>query len=77
MNDFAKRLQAAREAKGWTKYRLGKQNGISEEGIAKLEREGNPRLETLRALAGALGVSVAELAGEDTGPGKKNRQTQL
>ena len=64
MQDFAKRLKALREARGWTRYRLGKQSGLTPEGVSKLEEPGSdPKLSTLHKLAAAFGIDVAELLG--------------
>src|SRR5262245_57986840 len=53
--DFPSRLKQLREERGWTRYRLAKLTGISKEGISNLEREdADPKLSTLRKLAGAL-----------------------
>jgi transcriptional regulator with XRE-family HTH domain len=65
MTSFSDRMREAREAKGWSKYHIAKATGLSEEGVAKLEREGNPRLSTLLLLSQALGVPVATLAGQE------------
>jgi transcriptional regulator with XRE-family HTH domain len=62
VNEFARRLKELRRSRGWTRYRLAKESGISAEGAAKLERPGtDPKLSTLYKLAEAFGIDVAEL----------------
>ena len=54
------RLRAARERLGWSREALAFHSGLSWSAIAQLEsgRRRNMRLQTLSALAGALGVSI-------------------
>jgi transcriptional regulator with XRE-family HTH domain len=62
MNDFGKRLKALREAKGWTRYRLAKLAGLTNEGVVRVEAgDTDPKLSTLVKLAGAFGVEVWEM----------------
>jgi transcriptional regulator with XRE-family HTH domain len=67
MAEIAKRLTAARRRRGWTREALAFHAGVSWSAIAQLEsgRRRSPRPETLVALAGALGVTVGYLVGED------------
>ena len=55
-----------RERQGLSQRALAKAAGISNAMATKIENEdiSDPRLSTLRALAAALGVTVAELIGE-------------
>lgn len=66
LEDLAARLKSFREAKGLTKYRLAKLSEISQTYIYRIERGEikNPRRDTLQALAGGLGITLAELIGE-------------
>jgi transcriptional regulator with XRE-family HTH domain len=59
----AKKLQAARLAKFWSRDELAKASGIHRDHIGRLERgyEGESRPPTIRKLAQALGVDPAEL----------------
>jgi transcriptional regulator with XRE-family HTH domain len=65
-------IRELRERRGLTQAELGKQAGVTQGYIAKLEpsnrpgqtktvRKANPSLPTLRKLAKALGVPVGEL----------------
>ena len=58
----AERLRKAREARGWSQARLVNESGV---GVATVSRAENgrfePRQETARRLAEALGVRVAWL----------------
>jgi transcriptional regulator with XRE-family HTH domain len=77
VNNFGERLKALREARGWTRYRLAKLAGLTNEGVVKLEEPGaDPKLSTLVKLAGAFGVKVCELLPEATPapqPARKKR----
>jgi transcriptional regulator with XRE-family HTH domain len=65
LGDFARTLRRLREARGWTKYRLAQESGVTKENLSKLERPGSdPKLSTLSKLAAALGVSARELVPE-------------
>jgi transcriptional regulator with XRE-family HTH domain len=56
------RIKRLREDKGWSQNELQRVAGLPEGLVSRLERDiGNPSLETLSALAGALGVTVSEL----------------
>ena len=59
------RLRAIREGKGVSLRGLKKTSGVAVATLARIEAGGyDPRLSTLRRLAKALGVTVAELIGE-------------
>jgi transcriptional regulator with XRE-family HTH domain len=61
------RLRAIREGKGVTLRGLKKTSGVAVATLARIEAGGyDPRLSTLRRLAKALRVTVAELIGERT-----------
>ena len=58
-------LRAIREGKGVSLRGLKKASGVAVATLARIEAGGyDPRLSTLRKLAKALGVTVAELIGE-------------
>lgn len=64
---FALRLRELRHGAGLTQDVLAERAGLSVTMIQNLERPsdgGNPRLTTLWALAGALGVPVSSLVAE-------------
>jgi len=59
------RLRAIRERKGVSLRGLKKTSGVAVATLARIEAGGyDPRLSTLRRLAKALAVTVAELIGE-------------
>ena len=59
------RLRAIREGKGVSLRALKKMSGVAVATLARIEAGGyDPRLSTLRRLAKALSVTVAELIGE-------------
>ncbi len=60
---IGQRVRALREKRGFTQEELGKQAGLHRVQIAQVEgdRYRSPRLETLRRLAKALRVSLADL----------------
>jgi transcriptional regulator with XRE-family HTH domain len=62
VDGFAERLKQMRKAKGWTRYRLAKESGVTQQALRLLEQRGsNPKLSTLYKLAAAFGVEIAEL----------------
>src|SRR5262249_14124528 len=68
------RLRALREQRGWTRRELSELAGVSQEAIYTHERgRKRPRPDTLRRLAGALGVSPADLADTGAAPGPPRR----
>jgi transcriptional regulator with XRE-family HTH domain len=52
-----------REAKGWTRYRLSKESGLSHQLLAQIEGGGLPSWPTACKLADTLGVSLDQLRG--------------
>lgn len=59
------RLREIREGKGVTLRALKKASGVAVSSLARFEAgKGDPQLSTLRKLAKALNVTVAELIGE-------------
>jgi transcriptional regulator with XRE-family HTH domain len=82
MIEFGSGLRALRQARGWTRYRLAKLAGLTNEGVVRVEAPGaDPKLSTLVKLAGAFGVEVWELlrtaqaAPKGKAGGKKGRKT--
>jgi transcriptional regulator with XRE-family HTH domain len=60
-------LRSIREGKGVSLRALKAASGVAVATLARIEAGGyDPRLSTLRRLAKALGVTVAELIGERT-----------
>lgn len=60
------RIKAARKKKGLSQVQLGEMLGIPFQSISQWERDArNPKKETLRKIAQALDVSVADLDGEE------------
>ena len=64
MKTNARRLKQLREAKSWSQEHLAEASGLSLRTVQRVETDGNASPETRLALAGALGVDVAELAAE-------------
>lgn len=62
-NSLGQRLRDIREAKGMTQEEVAAKAKMKYQAVARLELGGtlNPRIDTVRALAKALGVSVSEL----------------
>ena len=68
-------LRQIREQQGMSQRALAKAAGITQAALFRLESgETDPRLSTLRAIAEALGVTVAEIIGE--GRPRKTGQTR-
>lgn len=59
-----KRLKAARIAKGVTQAELAQRIGVTTQAISSFEKGAKaPKMETVKRIAEALGISVAELYG--------------
>ncbi len=60
---IGERIRVLREERGYTQGELGERAGLHRVQIAQLEadRYQSPRLQTLRAVAKALGVSLTDL----------------
>lgn len=59
-----KRLKAARIAKGVTQAELAQRIGVTTQAISSFEKGTKaPKMETVKRIAEALGISVAELYG--------------
>ena len=59
------RLREIRERRGGSLWALKKASGVTVSALARFEAgQGDPQLSTLRKLAKALNVTVAELIGE-------------
>jgi transcriptional regulator with XRE-family HTH domain len=59
-------LVAAREKRGWSRFRLASEMRINLSHLGKLEKgESKPRMNTISRAAHALGVPVARLIGEN------------
>lgn len=57
-------IKAARKKAGLTQRQLGKKLGISYQAVAQWENDlRNPKIESLRAIANALGVPARDLTG--------------
>jgi transcriptional regulator with XRE-family HTH domain len=69
---FGGRLKELRQAAGWTQYELGVRSGVQPNTIARLEQgKAGPTWATVRALANALGISVAAF---EEPPAKRRRR---
>jgi transcriptional regulator with XRE-family HTH domain len=63
---LGERIKLERERRGWTRATLAQRAGLTAPYISMLEagKRGNPNLDTLRQLAAALELSVADLESE-------------
>lgn len=60
------RIKAVMESRGYSQNRLAKAAQISQSGLSSiLSGASSPKENTLRAIADALGVTMAELTGEN------------
>jgi XRE family transcriptional regulator, regulator of sulfur utilization len=67
---IARHIRALRGARGWSLATLASRAGLSKTIVAKIESgDGNPSLETLLRLAGALDITIGSLLGTDRAPG--------
>lgn len=63
---IARHIRALRGARGWSLATLASRAGLSKTIIAKIESgDGNPSLETLLRLAGALDITIGSLLGTE------------
>ena len=63
--DTAKRISQLLEERGWTKYKLAIEAGLSQSTIANLFRRNNtPTLSTLEAICKAFGITVIQFLSE-------------
>lgn len=68
MNNFAEKLANLRAQKGLTQRQLGEMAGVAWSMISKYESgQSKPRLKVLMRLGDALGVSVEDLQGQESG----------
>lgn len=75
-SDFATKLTELRESAGLSQYALAKKAGVSKQAISLLEKgENEPNWTTVKKLARALGVSVADFDDEEKpAPRKKPKK---
>jgi transcriptional regulator with XRE-family HTH domain len=67
---IARQIRALRGARGWSLATLATRAGLSKTIVAKIESgDGNPSLETLLRLAGALDITIGSLLGTERPPG--------
>ena len=63
---IARHIRALRGARGWSLATLASRAGLSKTIVAKIEGgDGNPSLETLLRLAGALDITIGSLLGTE------------
>jgi transcriptional regulator with XRE-family HTH domain len=66
MSQIGPTVQRLRVAKGWNRERLAVESDLSIATITRLENDQrSPALDTLRQIARALDVNVADLLGDD------------
>jgi transcriptional regulator with XRE-family HTH domain len=58
---IGRRIRHHREQRGWSQLRLAVEAGLIPNTIWRLERGYDPRLSTLRSIADAFGIEVADL----------------
>ncbi len=57
-NGLGKIVQAARLERGWSQTELAREAGLSRPTVSRVERGGDPSMETTRRLAEALGLLI-------------------
>lgn len=64
--DVHSKLRAILSNKGWTKYRLSKECGLSESTIANIfRRNTHPSIPTLEAICGGFGITLSQFFAEN------------
>lgn len=58
---LGERLKAARTARGWSYDKLARMAEVAKGTVVEIERGRSPRIDTLRRIADALGVSLDDL----------------
>jgi transcriptional regulator with XRE-family HTH domain len=72
-DEFARVVKKYRESKGFSKSALAEKSGLHQTYIGLLERgERSPNLDTAKAIAEALGVSLAKIIDESERLQKKH-----
>ena len=64
--DTHKRLQQLLDERGWTRYRLAKESGLSESTIANIFKRGNvPSFATLEVICDGFKITLAKFFAEN------------
>lgn len=59
--DVLERLDALLRARGWTRYRLSKESGLTESTLANIfQRNAMPSLDTLERICAGFGISLSQ-----------------
>ena len=59
--DILERLNALLKARGWTRYRLSKESGLTESTLANIfQRNAMPSLDTLERICAGFGISLSQ-----------------
>ena len=71
------RIRNIRRAKGWSQEKLAEEANLSRDAISRIERgDREPRLETLHAIAEAMGMSLPKMLDFDKEP-KARREKEV
>ncbi|MBE7045666.1 MAG: helix-turn-helix transcriptional regulator [Ruminococcaceae bacterium] len=64
--DTHKRLEQLLEERGWSRYRLAKESGLSESTIANILKRGNvPSIATLELICKGLKITISQFFAEN------------
>ena len=59
--DILERLNALLKARGWTRYRLSKESGLTESTLANIfQRNAMPSLDTLECICAGFGITLSQ-----------------
>lgn len=59
--DVLERLNALLKARGWTRYRLAKESGLTESTLANIfQRNAMPSLDTLERICNGFGITLSQ-----------------
>ena len=74
-----KRIRDLRRARRWSQEKLAEKAGLSRDAISRIERgDREPRLETLKLIAEALGLKLSKMLDFDAQPrSSREREAQL
>jgi len=64
--DVLERLQRMMDARGWTKYRIAKESGLTESTIANIyRRNAIPSIATLESICNGFGITLSQFFADD------------
>ena len=64
--DIIKTIETMRMSRGWSKYRLATEAGLTQSTYETMIKRGTPpKIETLQCICGAFGITLSQLFAQD------------